>query len=240
MTDVGVAVVTGAGSGLGQATARLLARRGAAVACVDVRGEAANVTARDLGEGAFAIACDVSDADAVARAVSTTLERCGRIDALVNAAGVDHTRSIEELSVAQWDQVIGVNLRGPFLFAKAAFPQMKRQRHGHIVNVASTGALRMWANASAYHASKAGLVAFSRGLSVEGRPYGIRVTTVIPGGMRTHFFDRFVADGIPAPDPAKLQDPEAVAEAIAFALSAPEGSVVQELLVTPLEETSWP
>jgi NAD(P)-dependent dehydrogenase (short-subunit alcohol dehydrogenase family) len=240
VSEIGVAIVTGAGSGLGQATARALARQGAAVACVDVRDDAARETARDLGEGAFPVACDVTDADAVAAAVATTLQRCGRLDAIVNAAGVDHTRSIEDMTIAQWDQVIGVNLRGPFLFAKAAFPHMKRQRRGHIVNVASTGALRMWANASAYHASKAGLVAFSRGLGVEGRPYGIRVTTLIPGGMRTHFFDRFAVDGIPAPDPSKLQDPEVVADAIRYVLSTPASSAIQELLITPLEETSWP
>ena len=235
-----VAIVTGAGSGLGQATARVLSRAGAAVTCIDVREDAARATAEETGEGALPLVCDVSDADDVARAVATTLDRFGRLDAVVNAAGVDHTLSVEEMSIAQWDQVIGVNLRGPFLFAKAAFPVMKRQDGGHIVNVASTGALRMWANASAYHASKAGLVAFSRGLSVEGRPYGIRVTTVIPGGMRTHFFDRFAAQGIPAPDPAKLQDPQNVADAILYALSAPRDSAIQELLITPIEETSWP
>jgi NAD(P)-dependent dehydrogenase (short-subunit alcohol dehydrogenase family) len=98
----------------------------------------------------------------------------------------------------------------------------------------------MWADASAYHASKAGLVAFSRGLGVEGRPHGIRVTTIFPGGMRTHFFDRFAEQGIPMPDPEKLQEPAAVAEAIRFVVSAPPGSVVQEMLITPPLESSWP
>ena len=144
------------------------------------------------------------------------------------------------MTVAQWDRVIGVNLRGPFLVAKAVFPVMKRLAGGDIVNVASTAALRAWGNASAYHASKWGLVGFSRGLGVEGRADGIRVTTIIPGGMNTHWFDRFPEQGIPLPDQSNLQDPANVADAIAYAVALPRGSVMQEMLITPLSETSWP
>lgn len=234
------ALVTGAGSGLGEATARALARAGCAVACLDVRGEAAERVAGELGGEALAVPCDVGDARQVARAVESAARELGGLDILVNSAAVDHTYGVEELSVEQWDQVLAVNLRGPFLLSKAAFPLMKARRGGHIVNVASTAAVRAWGGAAPYHASKWGLLGFSRSLGVEGRPHNIRVTTVIPGGMRTHFFDRFLEQGIPMPDPDKLQDPAAVAEAIVFALRAPAGSVVQELTVTPLHETSWP
>jgi NAD(P)-dependent dehydrogenase (short-subunit alcohol dehydrogenase family) len=233
------ALVTGAGSGLGEATAHALARRGVRVACLDLREEAARRTAAQL-DGAIAVACDVSDAAQVARAVATTAEALGRLDILVNCAAIDHTYSVEDLSIEQWDQVLAVNLRGPFLLAKAAFPLMKAQRGGQIVNVASTAAVRAWGGASPYHASKWGLVGFSRGLGVEGRPHNIRVTTIIPGGMRTHFFDRFADQGIPMPDERNLQDPANVAESIVFALQMPAQSVVQELMVTPLNETSWP
>src|SRR5690606_22450314 len=116
----------------------------------------------------------------------------------------------------------------------------KRRRNGHIINVSSTASQRAWANASAYHASKWGLIGFSRGLGVEGRPHNIRVTTIIPGGMKTHFFDRFEEQGIPMPDDADLQDPANVAETILFAARMPSQSVVQEIMVTPLTETSWP
>lgn len=238
-----IAIVTGAGSGLGQATARALSHAGCAVACLDIRAAAAQATSATLaadGGDSLALGCDVSDAQAVATAIERVLQRWERLDILVNCAAVDHTYSIEELTVAQWDQVIGVNLRGPFLLAKAAFPIMRRQGGGHIVNVASTAALRAWANAGPYHASKWGLLGWSRSLGVEGRPHNIRVTTVIPGGMRTHFFDRFVAQGIPMPDPEKLQDPAAVADAIVYALRVPAGAVLQELIITPPEETSWP
>jgi NAD(P)-dependent dehydrogenase (short-subunit alcohol dehydrogenase family) len=136
--------------------------------------------------------------------------------------------------------VIAVNLRGPFLTSKAAFAVMKNQGYGHIVNIGSTASTRAWANAAAYHASKWGLVGFSRGLGVEGRPYGIRVTTVIPGGMKTHFFDRFVDQGIPLPAEADLQSPENVAGVIILAVQMPLDSTLQEVIVTPPTETSWP
>lgn len=238
-----VVLVTGAGSGLGEATARAFARQGCSVVCVDVNQQAAQRTSDALSASdipSLAIGCDVADADAVSATVQQTIKQLGRLDVVINCAAIDHTLSVEDMTIDQWDQVIGVNLRGPFLFAKAALPVMREQRGGHIVNVASTAATRAWANASAYHASKWGLVGFGRGLGVEGRPYGIRVTTVIPGGMRTHFFDRFADQGIPMPQEKDLQSPANVADAIVFAVRMPAESVMQEMIVTPLTETSWP
>lgn len=238
-----VAIVTGAGSGLGEATTRLLASSGGRVACVDVRGEAAERVARECAAQdapVVSMLCDVKRADQVFATVDAVVRRFGRLDAVVNCAGIDRTLSVAEMTVDQWDEVIAVNLRGPFLFAKAAWPTMRRQQSGHIVNIASTAATRAWANAAAYHASKWGIVGFSRGLGVEGRGDGIRVTTIIPGGMRTHFFDRFVDQGVPMPDPAKLQDPRTVAQTILWALQVPPESSLQEAIITPVLETSWP
>lgn len=237
-----VVLITGAGSGLGEATARAFARAGCSVACLDLRAAQAEQVAHAISGDAPALAlpCDVGDAEAVEGAVQATAEHWGRLDVVVNCAAIDHVRSATEMTVAQWDQIIAVNLRGPFLVARAAMPIMQRQRGGDIVNIASTAATRAWANASAYHASKWGLVGLSRGLGVEGRPDNIRVTTVIPGGMRTHFFDRFPEQGIPMPDERNLQDPANVAEAILAAVAMPPGSAVQEIIVTPLNETSWP
>lgn len=238
-----VALVTGAGSGLGEATARAFAQAGCAVACLDIRQDAAERVARELeAEGARALAfrCDVGDADGIFAVVEQVASELGRIDVAVNNAAVDHTISVEEMTVAQWDQVIGVNLRGPFVMAKAVMPVMRRTGGGHIINIASTAGLRAWANAAAYHASKWGIIGFGRAIGVEGRPDNIRVTTVIPGGMRTHFFDRFSEQGIPMPEMENLQDPANVAAAIVFAVAMPGGSVVQELMITPMTETSWP
>lgn len=238
-----VALVTGAGSGLGEATARAFARAGCAVACLDLNHQNAARVAHDLAETGVesaAFGCDVSDADAVFRTVEAVVERFGRLDVAVNCAAFDRVAPVDELTVEEWDRVINVNLRGPFLVAKAALPAMRRQRSGHIVNIASTAGVRAWANASAYHASKWGIIGFSRGLGVEGRDDGIRVTTVIPGGMRTHWFDRFPEQGIPLPDERNLQDPANVAETILFAVRMPPESALQEVIVTPVMETSWP
>ena len=237
------ALVTGAGSGLGEATARAFARAGCSVACVDINKEAAGRVSNDLEaqeSKSIAICCDVSDSSSVNDAVQMAHTQFGRLDILVNCAAIDHTLSVEEMTVEQWDQVIAVNLRGPFLFAKAALPLMRAQHAGHIINIASTAATRAWANASAYHASKWGLRGFSRALGVEGRPDGIRVTTIIPGGMRTHFFDRFADQGIPMPEEQNLQDPATVADAIVYATMMPPESALQEMIITPVTETSWP
>lgn len=238
-----VVLVTGAGSGLGEATARAFAQEGCNVACVDLKAADAERVSKDLrsqDSNSIAIGCDVSDAGQVFAAVQKVADAWGRLDVVVNCAGTDYTLSVAEMSIEQWDRVIGVNLRGPFLFAKAALPLMQRQHFGHFINIASTAATRAWANASAYHASKWGLRGFSRGLGIEGREHNIRVTTIIPGGMTTHFFDHFPEQGIPLPDERNLQDPANVAATIVFAAKVPEQSVVQEVMITPLTETSWP
>lgn len=238
-----VVLVTGAGSGLGEASARAFATAGCAVVCVDINQAALERTCRALseqGSACLALTCDIKNAAEVARVTQQAGEWSGHLDMLVNCAAIDYTCSVEEMSVEQWDQELAVNLRGPFLFARAAFPWMKKQGGGHIFTIASTAAVRAWANAAAYHASKWGILGFSRGLSVEGRAYGIRVTTIIPGGMQTHFFDRFVEQGIPLPDPANLQDPAVVAETLVFAAQVPARSALQELMITPVNETSWP
>lgn len=238
-----VGLVTGAGSGLGRATALRLAQAGACVGCLDLREDQAAQTADEIasaGGQAMALAGDVSDEGIVHDAVAAVHGRWRKLDFAINCAGVDYVLGVTDFSVDQWDRVLGVNLRGPFLVARAVFPLMQAAGGGDIVNVASTAALRAWGNASAYHASKWGLVGFSRGLGVEGRPHNIRVATMIPGGMQTHWFDRFPEQGIPLPDADHLQDPAIVADAIAYAVSLPRGSAVQEILVTPVTETSWP
>lgn len=238
-----VVLVTGAGSGLGEATARAFAHEGSAVACVDINVQGAQRVSQALATqdtSSIALHCDVSSSESVFRTVEAVKQQFGRLDIVVNCAAIDHTLSVDEMTVEQWDMVIGVNLRGPFLFAKAALPIMRKQQYGHIINIASTAATRAWANAAAYHASKWGLVGFSRGLGVEGRADGVRVTTIIPGGMRTHFFDRFVEQGIPLPEEKNLQDPANVAQAIVFATKVPPDSALQEMIITPMTETSWP
>jgi NAD(P)-dependent dehydrogenase (short-subunit alcohol dehydrogenase family) len=193
-------------------------------------------TPQSPGGSAEPLALDVTSEESADAAVRTILERHGRLDVLVNNAGIDVTRPLEEIGVAEWDHILGVNLRGPFMLSRLGFSAMRRQGSGQIVNIVSTAAKRAWANASAYHASKWGLLGLSHALHVEGRAVGIGVTAVIAGGMRTPFlFDRF-----PDLDPEVLQDPASVANAVRFVLTQPAGTVVPEMTVLPLRETSWP
>jgi NAD(P)-dependent dehydrogenase (short-subunit alcohol dehydrogenase family) len=231
--------ITGAASGLGAALAGLLAASGADIVAADLRPAAlagAAARLREHGVRVHTMGLDVADPSTAARAIDEALERMGRLDVLVNNAGTDVTLPIDELTEDEWLRVIGTNLNGPFLLSKHAAAHMRRAGGGHIINVASTAAKRAWPNASAYHASKWGLLGLSHALHAELRPHNIRVTAVIAGGMRTPFLlDRF-----PDLDPDKLQDPANVAEAIRSVLLLPPSSVVAELTVLPMQETSWP
>jgi NAD(P)-dependent dehydrogenase (short-subunit alcohol dehydrogenase family) len=230
-----VALVTGGGGGLGEALCRALGAAGARVIVADIRREAAERVAAAV-TGARPLALDVADARDAARAVHEVVASCGPLDVLVNNAGVDLTVPFETLGVEDWDRIVSVNLRGPFLMAREVFPMMRRRGDGHIVNIVSTAAKRAWPNAAAYHASKWGLLGLSHALHVEGRPHGVKVTAVIAGGMRTPFLlERF-----PDLDPALLQDAGNVAAAVVFVLTQPAETVVPEITVLPMRETSWP
>jgi NAD(P)-dependent dehydrogenase (short-subunit alcohol dehydrogenase family) len=236
------ALVTGAGSGLGAAIARKLFEAGASVVLADLVQEKAKAVAAQIdpeGQRTRAIACDVGNAESAQAAVQQATEHYGGLDVLINNAGTDVTIDLEQLTIEDWDRVLATNLRGPFLLSKAALKALRAGdggRGGHIVNIASTAARRAWPNASAYHASKWGLVGLSQALYAELRSQGIRVTTVVVGGMKTPFLlDRFKDI-----DQSKLQDPANVAEAVRFALTMPRESIVAEISVLPLQESSWP
>lgn len=230
-----VVLVTGGARGLGAAVCENLAQAGARVICGDVRTELAERTVQGFS-GARAAHLDVSDWSSVQATLEDILAREGRIDALVNNAGIDVTQSVEELEVEDWQRVIATNLTGAFLLCKAAIPHMRAQGGGRIVNVVSTAAKRTWPNAAAYHASKWGLLGLSHALHAEARPYRVKVTALIAGGMRTPFLlDRF-----PDIDVRTLQDPRSVAHSVRFVLTQPAETVIPELMVLPMTETSWP
>jgi len=234
-----VVLVTGGGAGLGAAICESLAEAGATVVVADVRQDFAQQTAKNLeqsGGRAVPLELDVSSDAQCRGAIEQVVERLGRLDVLVNNAGVDRTVSIEELEVADWDRILRTNLSGPFMLSKFALPAMRGQGGGHIVNIVSTAAKRAWANAAAYHASKWGLLGFTYALHVEGRPQNVKVTAVIAGGMRTGFLlDRF-----PDIDVQTLQDPRNVADVVRSILLQPDETVVPEVMVLPMRETSWP
>jgi NAD(P)-dependent dehydrogenase (short-subunit alcohol dehydrogenase family) len=234
-----VVLITGGGGGLGAAIGEVLSEAGAVAIAADVRIEPAEQLVqswRDRGLEAMALKLDITDEQQVESAVQKIVDQYGKIDVLINNAGTDVTLPVEELSIADWDKVMNVNLRAPFVLSKFILPLMKQQGRGHIVNIASTAAKRAWANASVYHASKWGLLGLSHALHVEGRPHGVKVTAVVAGGMKTPFLlDRF-----PDLDPSLLQDPKTVAETIHYVLMQPAETVISEIMVIPMKETSWP
>ncbi|WP_148715386.1 SDR family oxidoreductase [Chitinolyticbacter meiyuanensis] len=235
-----VVLVTGGGRGLGAAVCEALARDGARVAILDVHAETARLEAEKLQQvdcHAYAIGCDVGNEIEVRSAIAEVVKVFGRLDALVNNAGIDKTCTIDELECDEWERILRTNLTGPFMLSKYAARQMRNQDGGgQIVNIASTAARRAWPNAAAYHASKWGLLGLSQAMHAELRGDRIKVTTVFAGGMRTPFLlDRF-----PDLDPGLLQDPANVAETIRHLLTLPDDTVIAEVMVLPMRETSWP
>ena len=234
-----IAFISGGGRGLGAAICNALSAAGAKIVVADVNLENARAIANAIGTAggqAHALQVDIGAEDQVRQAIADTVSCYGRLDALINNAGIDFTLPIDELSVEQWDAVVRTNLRGPFLLCKYALPVMRGHGGGHIVNIASTAAKRAWPNASAYHASKWALLGLSHALHAELRPHGIKVSAVIAGGMRTPFLlDRF-----PDLDPGVLQDPANVAATVCFLLTQPAETVIPEVMVLPMRETSWP
>lgn len=234
-----VALVTGGARGLGAALCRSLSEAGAQVIGADLRTELMDALANELradGANIEALRTDVADDEQVCAALAHIVSRYGRLDVVVNNAGIDLTVSVEDMPVAEWQRIMAVNLSAPFIMAKHALPIMKRQGRGHIVNIVSTAAKRTWANASAYHASKWGLLGLSHALHVEARPHNVKVTAVISGGLRTPF----LTDRFPDIDLGLLQDPKNVADSVRFVLTQPDETVIPELMVLPMRETSWP
>jgi NAD(P)-dependent dehydrogenase (short-subunit alcohol dehydrogenase family) len=219
-----VAIVTGAGSGMGRATALRLARDGYSVVVAEIEEARAEAVAIEIGDAAMPFALDVSESGQVEALVVATLARFGRLDAMVANAGVPHGAPFLELGEATWERVLAVNLKGVFLCGQAAARAMVAAGHpGAIVNVASTYAEVTEADASAYSASKGGVRMLTKSMALELGPRGIRVNAVGPGWIRTGMN--------PLDDPAQVAEleptiplqriglPDDVADVIAFLIS---------------------
>ena len=238
-----VALVTGASSGLGRATAIAFARVGADVALVarsQKELESAKEEVSKIGRRALALSVDLASEDETAEAVGRTVEALGRVDVLVNAAGTDSPGTVEELDVEGWDRTLAVNLRAPFLLSKAAFPRMREEGGGTIINVSSVAGKKGWANASAYCASKFGLTGFTEALADEGKEHGIRALVLYPGAMATNwgaFSPEERQEGEPnEAQPTQALPPERVADLIVWLAASPPEFVLTEGIVLPIEE----
>lgn len=229
MSSPGNTVITGGASGLGAATVQAILDAGGSPLVIDRDPPRSDVP--------YALA-DLAERKEAERAVHELARSAGgRIDSVFTAAGVDSCGSLETVGAEEWDRVVRVNLLGTAAVIRAALPYLEQSR-GRVVTCSSTLGLKSLPEATAYCASKAGVLGFSRALAAElaGR---IGVTTLVPGGMHTSFFDGRDEQYKPPAD-AKLNAPEDVAAAVLFALRQPAGCEIRELVVCCSEESSWP
>jgi NAD(P)-dependent dehydrogenase (short-subunit alcohol dehydrogenase family) len=183
-----VALVMGGGSGIGRATCEIFAERGGAVAAADINEKAARTVAEAItarGGKAVACPCDVSRWEQVEAAVATARRVLGRLDVVINCAGVLRCHLLEETPESEWNEVLSVNLTGAFFVTKAAMRALREQGGGAIVHIASRMAIRVKEENGAYAAAKAGILSLTRMAALEGAPHGIRVNCVCPGFIDT-------------------------------------------------------
>ena len=227
-----VAIVTGAGRGIGHAIARALAREGATVVLAARSRQQLAATAaaiRESGGNALAIPTDVTQDAAVEAMVEQTVAEQGRLDILVTAAGVASFGPVSGTKPADWDGMLAVNLRAVMVTCRAVLPIMIRQRRGTIINVASVAAQRPIAGSAVYTATKAAVVGFSRVLAEELRAEKVRVGVLVPGAVDTPLWDT-----IPnSPDRGRMLRPDDVARAAVLMASMPPGAALEELTLLP-------
>lgn len=228
MRELGTVIVTGGASGLGAAVSRAVAASGGTPVVLDVREPVDGLEWEEV---------DLAHARKAEAAVARVAKRHDGLQAVVTAAGIDSCGRLEDVDPVDWDRVVAVNLLGTAAVVRAALPCLARE-HGRVVTVASTLGLRALSDATAYCASKFGVIGFTRALAAETAGQ-VGVTCLIPGGMQTAFFDGRAEQYKPPPD-AKLAAPEEVADAVLFALTRPFGVEVRELLVCHSGESSWP
>lgn len=235
-----VIVITGASSGMGEAAARHLASKGASVVLGARRADRLEALAADIvdtGGKATAVVTDVTKLADVQKLVDTAVETYGRIDVLINNAGLMPLSPLERLKVEEWDMMIDVNLKGVLYGVAAALPHMQKQGSGHIINLSSVAGHKIFAGSAVYSATKSAVRVVSEGLRQEMAPHNIRVTIISPGAVKTELLDHISeADvqkanqdyvdqvGVPA---------ETFARLVAFAISEPEDVSINEILFRP-------
>jgi NADP-dependent 3-hydroxy acid dehydrogenase YdfG len=238
-----VVVITGASSGLGEATARHLSAQGASVVLGARRQDRIEALARELtgsGGKAIAVTTDVTQREQVKNLVDAAVQAQGRIDVMINNAGLMPQAPLERLKIDEWDRMIDVNIKGVLYGIAAALPYMKQQKGGHIINVSSVAGDRVGPGFAVYAATKHAVRALSEGLRQEVKPYNIRTTVISPGAVATE-----LPNSVTDPDAAarihmfyaEIAIPaESFARAVAFAVSQPEEVDVNEILFRPTRQ----
>jgi 3-oxoacyl-[acyl-carrier protein] reductase len=229
-----VALVTGAGRGIGRAIALALAQEGAKLALVarsqtDLEKVAQEIRARDAE--AMVIPADMRDEKQVRGMVAKTVEKFGALHVLVNNAGLVYFHTVAEMQTAEWDEMFAVNLRGVFLATREAIPHLRRAGESFVINIASLAGKNTFVNGGGYCATKWGLRAFSQCLMLEERKYGVRVLVVCPGSVDTGFAAG--RSGSPHSSAKEIVRPEDVATTITMAITMPQRAMVSEIDVRP-------
>ncbi len=229
------AIVTGASSGIGKATALAFARAGIEVALVSRSAKKLEIVADEINVGTQAKASvypiDLAIVDRVKLKIAEICDHFGSIDILVNNAGIGYTNSLSNTTLEDWQKVIELNLNSPFQCIQGVLPQMRDRRKGTIINVASIAAFNAFPNWGAYSVSKAALVALGKALSVEERVNGIRTVTISPGSVDTPIWD---TDTVQADfNREAMLTPEIVAQSILHTALLPDYAVVEEMIITP-------
>jgi len=238
-----VVVITGASSGLGEATARLLSAEGACVVLGARRLDRIQALAEELGTGggkAIAVATDVTNSDQVKRLVDTAVQAFGRIDVMINNAGLMPHSPLERLKIDDWNRTIDVNIKGVLYGIAAALPHMKQQKAGHIINVSSVAGHKVAPAGAVYAATKHAVRALSEGLRQEVKPYNIRTTVISPGAVATELPNSVTEPDIAESVRKRYDDiaipAESFARAVVFAMSQPEDVDVNEILFRPTRQ----
>lgn len=222
LLDGKVAIVTGAGKGIGKSIALALAEEGANIAAVDINLQDVETVSNEIIQSGFvstAISCDISRVQDIENMISTVVDRFGKIDILVNNAGIAKNMPIEDISEDEWDRVIDVNLKGTFFCSKLAFIEMKKTGGGRIINMASISGERGGRFAGVnYSASKAGVIVMTKCFALRGGEVNINVNAVAPGVVDTEMTRQLgtVVTDVPLGRPAK---PEEIADAVVFLAS---------------------
>ncbi|GHO47171.1 SDR family oxidoreductase [Ktedonospora formicarum] len=238
-----VIVITGASSGLGEATARLLSAQGATIVLGARRIERLEALIAELhhdGGKALALQTDVTDANQVKRLVDAAVQAYGRIDVMLNNAGLMPHSPLERLKIDDWNRTIDVNLKGVLYGIAAALPYMKQQQIGHIINVSSVAGHKVRPGSAVYAATKAAVLMISEGLRQEVKPYHIRTTVISPGAVATELPNSVTEPDIAA-NVRKLYEMGAIpadsfARAVAFAMSQPDDVDINEILFRPTSQ----
>ncbi|MGF6975556.1 NADP-dependent 3-hydroxy acid dehydrogenase YdfG [Paraburkholderia sp. JPY465] len=235
-----VAVITGASSGLGEATARLLAQNGAKLILAARRLDRLQALAHELGLGDDAtVKVDVTDRKQVEALIAHAVKKHGRVDMLLNNAGLMPSSMLENLHIDEWDRMIDVNIKGVLYGIAAVLPVMKRQMGGHIINVSSVAGHKVGPGGTVYAATKHAVRVISEGLRQEVKPYNIRTTIISPGAVATNLIDTITDPAIAAnmkKTYEKAIPAESFARVVLFAMSQPEDVDVNEVLFRPTSQ----